>query len=442
MLYHTSYEYSMPQCHTQCARTQPVHRASALARSLLAAPDEIILYTNTATTSADRTQSRAPSPSSTLTWKISLLLLLCFFTVGARSSSHPPPPLPPHRRLASWCDEKSASGDHTLAAPSTCILSSQIVVTNGETLSIMGQKPTPTYTHVPGSSSGSTYCTKGYWIESAYAKVGGGGASTSGGSITKDDALASVVYCSSAAAERPECSTKYFGIGHANGQCFCVTDECLATEDNSANHQLKSNDYSEKLATITQNVGKLDQEDQKKFEKDCSEKIGEDGVLPIDTNIGNGKDCNPHRLFWVEWGILKLQWVRLTGGNVLGDSSGHPYWPGKPGDHRSRLYNSGGLVFVGDGTKTNDKGPAELNMVIGVFLDGGYGQFGGGVAAFGTKSTVQMAGGSTVMECLAGGINDGQASGGGILMREGEQRKFFLFFSFLFFSFLLYYLKF
>ena len=41
---------------------------------------------------------------------------------------------------ASWCDDTSAFGDYTLAANDVCTLTTQITVTNGNTLSIIGEE--------------------------------------------------------------------------------------------------------------------------------------------------------------------------------------------------------------------------------------------------------------------------------------------------------------
>jgi hypothetical protein len=107
-------------------------------------------------------------------------------------------------------------------------------------------------------------------------------------------------------------------------------------------------------------------------------------------------DNDAHRLFWVEWGELRLAWVRLTGGRVRWDHYTAPrtYHPPGTGD----LLVGGGLVYVGDGSRTNEKGSAMMNATTGVIFQGGRSFLGGGIYAFGSESVVWMGSGCKVIE--------------------------------------------
>ena len=92
-------------------------------------------------------------------------------------------------------------------------------------------------------------------------------------------------------------------------------------------------------------------------------------------------DKDLHRLFWVEFGALRLAFVRLTGGRVSSAfSSSLTGWRAC----------SGGLVYVGH-AKT-----ALLNATKSVVFEGGKAERGGGLTAWGSKSTIWMGAGSVV----------------------------------------------
>ena len=99
-------------------------------------------------------------------------------------------------------------------------------------------------------------------------------------------------------------------------------------------------------------------------------------------------DKDLHRLFWVEAGALILAFVRLKGGRV---KQIYMYDDSLPGFRAC----TGGLVYVGNGSKINNPA-ASLNATRNVVFKGGKARYGGGLAAYGSESTIWIGVGSEV----------------------------------------------
>ena len=114
-----------------------------------------------------------------------------------------------------------------------------------------------------------------------------------------------------------------------------------------------------------------------------------------------GKDR--HRLFWVKAGALILAFVRLKGGRV---SVSESYDRSLPGFRAC----TGGLVYVGNGSKINNPA-ASLNATRNVVFQDGKAGYGGGLAAYGSESTIWIGVGSEVKG------NWAKKNGGGVYLR-------------------------
>lgn len=133
--------------------------------------------------------------------------------------------------------------------------------------------------------------------------------------------------------------------------------------------------------------------------------IGEEKSLTSDLAIitqSQAANKDQNRLFWVQSGKLILAWVRITGGRVK-ESHDDTLSNGRA--------NSGGLLYVGDGSSSNTLGPAIVNATFGVVLEGGRAYNGGGIAVVGSESLVWIGKSCSVVGNFA------KVNGGAIYLR-------------------------
>ena len=177
---------------------------------------------------------------------------------------------------------------------------------------------------------------------------------------------------------------------HLQGLLFCwaslllLLQPCMALDDWCSLSKPSSGKYSLSLGstcTLTKQVKILSGNELSIFGA-RTELTSELAVITQKQDAGKDR----HRLFWVKAGALILAFVRLKGGRVKESHDNS-----LPGFRAC----TGGLVYVGNGSKINNPA-ASLNATRNVVFKGGKARYGGGLAAYGSESTIWIGVGSEV----------------------------------------------